>query len=330
MKKQAGKLGMGITCLMLGGICLFNPVVALVDVLPDLIGYLLFYVGLWRLSDLNDEFSAAFSLSRTLMWIGALELAFVWVCYSYLPDVVSDPAIEAAPNEVPMAILLCATVSAVLRFCFLIPMFRNLFAGFATAAIPCNGCAVAKDVRGIAVWERIRERSVTFVVIASILAVLPELTVLTSINLLLDTPTVSFDWYRFAPLMRGFAATICTVVALVWIISYLRFFIRVKRDVAFCESLSHRYRAEVLVQPNWLLYRRYSVAFFWATVGLIFSAHLNIDNRSILPGFVCAVFLCIAVSVLGVKKLRGAFQYKYSITYPTRLGKSFLQKRKKL
>ena len=306
MKKQSGLNGMGLTCLALGGIFLCNPIVAVVDVLPNVIGYLLMYAGLWKLADLNDEFASAHRLTRTMIWVGLLELALWWVCYSYLPDVVADPAINASPHEVAMAILLCSVVSAILNFCFLLPLFKNLFAGFATAAIRCDRSVVNSEKRGASAWERIMKRSVRFAALASVLAVLPELTILTTLNLMSDQPTVGFDWHPFAPLLRGAMAVVVAVLGLIWLISYLRFLFRVKRDTPFCESIRERYTAEVLPQTDWLLYRRCSVAFFCATVGLIFSAQLRFDNRTLLPGFVCAVLLCASVAIIGTRGMHGA------------------------
>ena len=76
LKKQGDVRGMGFICLALGGIFLFNPIVAVVDVLPNVIGYLLIYAGLWRLADLNDEFASAHRLSRIMIWVGLLEIIF--------------------------------------------------------------------------------------------------------------------------------------------------------------------------------------------------------------------------------------------------------------
>lgn len=306
LKKQGDVRGMGFTCLAFGGIFLFNPIVAVVDVLPNVIGYLLIYAGLWKLADLNDEFASAHRLARTMIWVGFLEILLWWICYSYLPDVVADPAINASPHEPAMAVLLCSVVSAILNFCFLLPMLKNLFAGFANAAIRCDQCVVNRERRGVSLWERMTKKSVRFVIFASVLAVLPELTILTTLNLLSDKPTVAFDWYPFAPLFRGGMAVVVAVFGLIWLVSYLRFFFRVKKDIPFYDSLQTRYKAEVLPQTNWLLYRRCSVAFFCATVGLIFSAQLRFDSRTLLPGFACAVLLCTAVAIIGTRGMHGA------------------------
>ena len=55
MIKERSQKHMGLLYVMLGGIFLCNPVVGFVDVLPDLVGYLLISVGLLRLADLNGH-----------------------------------------------------------------------------------------------------------------------------------------------------------------------------------------------------------------------------------------------------------------------------------
>ena len=44
---------------MAGCLFLFNPTVNLIDVLPDVIGYLLILKGLYKLADLNGKIKAA-------------------------------------------------------------------------------------------------------------------------------------------------------------------------------------------------------------------------------------------------------------------------------
>ena len=305
MTKKESRGGMGFTLLAVGGVFLFNPVVALVDVLPDIIGYFLICLGLWRLSDLNDAFCDCLKYARKLLFVSGLQIVFWWFCNRYIPEMMKNPDLIMVPNEHPMSILAFSLGWAVLTCVFLIPMMRHLFLGFGTVALRSPDSAVAKLKGEEALWERMTKKSVRFAVIIPVMAVLPELTVLTSINLLSPAPTVNFDWGPFTPLMRGAAAIVAGIFGLVWLISYLRFFARVKKDSAFCNTISEQYRLEILPQKNWLFYRRMALGVYLMTVGLIFSANLQIDNRILLPSFVCAVLLGAGVAVLGRCGVRG-------------------------
>ena len=305
MTKKEHKGGMGFALLAIGGIFLFNPVVALVDVLPDIIGYFLICLGLWRLSDLNDAFCDCLRYARRMLFVSGLQIVFWWFCNRYLPEMMKNPDLIMVPNEQPMAILAFTLGWAVMTCVFLIPMMRHLFLGFGTVALRSPDSPVAELKGNEALWERMTKKSVRFAVIIPVLAVLPELTVLTSINLLSPAPTVNFDWGPFTPLLRGATAIIAGIFGVMWLVSYLRFFAKVKKDNALCSAISEQYRLEILPQKNWLFYRRMALGVYLMTVGLIFSANLQIDNRILLPSFVCAVLLCAGVAVLGRCGVRG-------------------------
>ena len=306
VKLLNSKNKMGILFIALGGFFLFNPIVALVDVLPDAIGYFLIWLGLWKLSDINDSFAESFHYARTMLLVSVGELVMWWFCYSFLPGITEEMVTE----EIPMAILLGSTVWAILNWCFLIPLFRNLFEGFATMAVQCDGCVILREKRGVPMWLRMAKRSIRLAMVLPVLSLLPELSVMTTTNLRSPTPTASFDWYRFVTLMRGAAAIVAGVIGIVWLISFLRFFAKMAEDTPYTDFLQSRYECEILPQKNWLFYRRFSLGVTIATVALVFSADFRLDNHSVLPSYVLVLLICIAYALMGKRRLKdSAFLY---------------------
>lgn len=55
---------MNIGYLIAGCVFLFNPTVNLIDVLPDVIGFLLILKGLYKLADLNGKIKTARQKSK--------------------------------------------------------------------------------------------------------------------------------------------------------------------------------------------------------------------------------------------------------------------------
>ena len=65
---------MNIGYLIAGWIFLFNPTVNMIDVLPDVIGYILILKGLSKLADLDGKISAARQRFKAAVWISSGEL----------------------------------------------------------------------------------------------------------------------------------------------------------------------------------------------------------------------------------------------------------------
>ena len=98
---------------MAGCLFLFNPTVNLIDVLPDVIGYLLILKGLYKLADLNGKIKAARQKFKAAVWIASGELLVM----------LAASVLEATWY------LVFSFVFCVLKLIYLIPAFVNLFEG---------------------------------------------------------------------------------------------------------------------------------------------------------------------------------------------------------
>lgn len=293
--------------LMLGGFFLCNPIIGFYDVLPDLIGYILICFGLWKLSDLNDDFAESLRLFRGMLWISAGQSAMQWVIYEFLPtfaNEIGDDGQMINPYERPMLILLVTFVWAVLNWCFLIPAIKHLFAGFGTVALQGQKYAIGVERRGRALWSRVGRKSICVAAILPALSLLPELSILTTMNLKSDTPTVSFDWYQYISMFRTVLGIVAGIVGILWLITFMRFFVKMLCDQAFCDLLSEKYRTEVLPRQKWLAYRRWSMAITVITVGLLFSLNIRIDGKPLFLGAISAILLCVGSLLLGQNKIK--------------------------
>ena len=104
---------MNIGYLIAGCVFLFNPTVNLIDVLPDVAGYLLILKGLYRLSDLNGKIKTARQKFKAAVWISLGELLAMLMI----------PILDATWY------LILSFVFGVLKLIYLIPAFVNLFEG---------------------------------------------------------------------------------------------------------------------------------------------------------------------------------------------------------
>ncbi len=282
--------------LALGGLFLCDPIVGFRDVLPNFFGYLLLFLGLWWLSDLNEDLAAAMGTFRKLIWVSAGQLAVQWLAFDFLPRLTeANRGTVNAVNqyESPMLLLLATFVLSLLTWCYLIPAFRSLFLGLGLLAIHDSlENAITEEKRGRARWERLSRFSVIFAVVMPTLSLLPELSILTTLNLMSDSPTVRFDWYRFIWLFRSVAAIVAGVLGLLWLIAFVSFFVRLLRDRTLCETVEARYEEEIAPRVRWLIYRRVSFSFALLTVGLLFCTDLYVDGYPIFHRIIPAVLLC--------------------------------------
>ena len=289
--KQKQKLGLG--WLIPGIVILSNPVVAFYDILPDCIGYLLLCVALFRLADLNSSIADALKRFRTLIWINVGGYLMQYYIYNVLAK---EPKLN--PQEIPTMILLCAFIMAVPKIYFAVPAYRDLFTGFWELAERHEGQAVFHyGKRGSNLCERMRRASVIFVILSTLLSVLPEMSVLTTFEY--EMEKLPFDWYGFVWLFRVSAAMVLSVLFIVWIVRFVRFAHLFSRDTGMMESIEARYERDILPQGDMLSVRRLRFGIVFLIIGAALTLNICIEEEILLPSVLCAAFTCIGVLIFG-------------------------------
>ena len=291
--KQREKIKFGLGWLIPGAVILANPVVAFYDILPDAIGYLLLCVALLRLADLNSSISDALKRFRTLIWIHIGGLLMQYYVYHVLAK---EPGLN--PQEIPTMVLLCAFIMAVPQIYFAVPAWRDLFRGFWELAERHEGHAVFHyGKRNSNLCERMRRASGVFVVLSTLLSVLPEFSVLTTFEY--EVEKLPFDWYQFVWLFRVSATMILTVLFLVWIIRFIRFILLFSSDAAMMESIQARYARDIMPQGDMLSMRRLRFGIVFLTIGAALMVNVCIEEKILVPSILCAIFACIGVLIFG-------------------------------
>ena len=288
---QRTKLGLG--WLIPGAVMLANPVVAFYDILPDCIGYLLLCVSLFRLADLNASIADALRRFRTLIWISMGGLLMQYYIYNVLAK---EPKLN--PQEIPTMILLCAFIMAVPQIYFALPAWRDLFTGFWQLAERHEGEAVFHyGKHNSNLCERMRRASGVFVVLSTILSVLPEMSVLTTFEY--EVEKLPFDWYQFVWLFRVSATMVLTILFLVWIIRFIRFIFLFTGDKAMMESIEARYARDILPQSDMLSMRRLRFGIVFLVISAALTLNVCIEEEILVPSVLCAIFASVGVLIFG-------------------------------
>ena len=289
------KLGMGL--LVAAGCFLWNPLLGIMDILPDAVGYLLLLLGLSKLADLDrsEQLLDAQKAFRAMLWVG-----FGQIFAELLVDVVLRKSSESLNQyEQPMWVLLFAFVLLVFQCYYLLPAWRHFFGGFSALAQFHNGSALLREKRGKPPCERMAKASAWFVVLHSLLTLLPELTVLTSFEYDDSNPFFAFDWFVFADPLRAVASLISGVVGVIWLVRFLCFMRLAMCDRPWIEHLSDEYEKEVLSNSGLLFQRRMHVSLTFFRVGCVFFINLSLMFYSVLPDWFCAILFFCGLLLLG-------------------------------
>ena len=290
-RRVSPKLGLGY--VIVGVFFLISPYFAVADVLPDFIGYAFILKGLYCLSDLNDRIAEASKLFRRLLILSIVRLPLLLLIYGM-----------AAPAERPTLQLLCCFVMAILDCMTIVPAWKHLSAGLIYLGTRHEGTAVfdkfypggePRSYRSLT--ERTFTFTAVFLVVREILAVLPELTVLSHSmgGADMERPVGLYDYIG---LLRGVAAAVVVMLGVIWLVCFIRYFCHLLKDRTFFENLRHKYETEVLTRPELFARRGVKCAMIFLCVALVFTADLFLDDVCVTPDFIFGILSVVALLIL--------------------------------
>lgn len=294
---------MGFLLIALSALFLFNPDIAVFDLLPDVFGYVLMSVGLSSLSYLNYHFEESAKRFQRLIALGAARLAFVIVLFGLVNS-----------TDRPTAMLLGNFVFGVLELLTLLPAYKHLFEGLLYAGSRAGvGESVFRPTAASKLWSHLIKRrsefggqsatvSVTesfsfmtalFAVCKVTLGVLPEFSVLT------EHAEGAVNLYAYVWIFRVVAVLLGLVLGVAWLLIALRYYFGILRDKVFVEALHAKYMCEIYPNEDLFVAKRYKLGSFFLMLGVMLSIDLPMDDVNILPDVLCA--LCLMAGVLSLR-----------------------------
>lgn len=279
--KRKNRVGYG--CLLAAGVFLWNPVVNMTDVLPDLIGYLFLLIGLSRVADLSDRLGEARERFRSVMWIALGELAMQLLVNVFLRKVsaIDDPY----GQNLPAWTLLFSFIIFAAECYFLIPAYRDLFRGLGDLAERKNAAHLKNDRRDRSQYDRMATFAVVFVVGKNLLSLLPELTSVSTYEYQLENPIFRFDWYEYVDVMRLMLLVPALILTGIWLARWILLFSGICRDEDFLTVLKTDYEERIVPDRGLLLGRRVRTAFLLFRIGTAFLATFLLlhDKKALIP-----------------------------------------------
>lgn len=187
--------------LILSFVVLFNPIISVIDVLPDFIGYLLLLKFFHIMSYTNDSVNDLCKSIRILSLITGLKI----VSLVLMPTLaVLDQAMY----------LVFSFVFAILECVFGIPLINKLFDTFSDVALYENNAECANNAV-------IKNITIGAFVARLVLASLPDFTFL-SISNGVDTQT-GINMLQFRPMLFTVSVFVSLIIGIVWLVFILKY-----------------------------------------------------------------------------------------------------------
>ncbi len=298
MKEKRLSPTLGLWAVLMGSFFLISPMLAVVDVLPDFIGYALILFGVSRFADMNDKIEDAAKLFRRLMILGLVRMGAIVFIYGV-----------SSPVEQPVLQLLCSFVLGVLECMTLIPAWKKLSGGLLYLSSRHGGEVVfatsyagKRNGSSKTLLERTTHATIVFLVAREVLATLPEFTVLTSEKGGMEAGE-GLAIYDYISFMRETCAVIVLVWGVIWLVRFLRFGFYLGKDEIFLTAMREKYSQEVLTRPELFARRAVKRAMILMCIGMCFSvdfflADLHTTPICVTPDFIMGILLTVGLLMM--------------------------------
>lgn len=260
------KKKMGFALLPVAFFFLFDPSYALLDPLPDFIGYIILCSALINVSDISTRVSEAFVIFRKATILSVLKYLSLFLLYRFF-------------NEEGIAVgrLLFVFVFAFFEIILLLPAYKSLFSGLLTLGMFDESEAIYKQkhARSSNATEKLYTFTIVFVIIKNVIGALPEFTSLQNNSN-----------YEFVSLLRLFAFVFVLPFSIIWLINSVKYFKSIGDDIPFIDRISSKYLEHAEAAPKFYLHRVLSVGLALMAVAFATCIDVYSDNLNFLPDLV--------------------------------------------
>ena len=269
---------MGIGFIIIGVIFLFNPMVSLLDVLPDFIGYLFILIGIYKLADMTNKMD---KIHKHILYVAGISV--VRLVLSIV--IVNDDNVLA---------LIFVFVFAIIDAVFMISVFNKIFDGIEDIGTRFPNTSVFTKLS-----ETVRTLTCVFVIVRSLFTLIPEFRHLSMTDYegeILSTEMLGRADYTYMLLILNVVVVI--LIGTVWLGMTITYFNRIRKDSEFVTAVSDNYTNVILADSKRFLIRRIMLSMMFLMAGFVFLVDIFFTNVDVLPDFVGAGFILAAAILL--------------------------------
>ena len=259
---------MGLRLIFIGFLFMLNPMLGVLDILPDFIGGILILLGLRRLSYVSPELNEAFGYMKWAVYIS---------CARFL-------CVFTATNLDDIMHLSITLVFAVFEFAVMLFALPALSDGLSYLNIRYSGhTAEQADFRIV---------GLIFFAVRGFLSVVPQLGGLNSDiynegNLAGGMSSVDFGGYW--ELLTTVNVVITLAVAVVWLLSIWRYVGSIMRDSEMTAAIAEAYRKKQVSEPALFIRRRLQGAVLLFNLAFLCLIDFIGDGINYIPDFLFGI-----------------------------------------
>lgn len=279
---------LGLSWIGTGMIFLCNPLINIIDILPDFIGLLMIMHGLSKAAEVTDHLGDARDRFAKLAIVSAVQTCIVFTL----------------PFNSNSYIMLMAFTFSVINAIFFLPAVSHLFAGFSYAALRTGATAPnAVPSRGALRGKNQKYSSVAALQVFTYIAFFARAA--GSVLPLIPTTFVSHyvgqenvDWGEYIHILYGISCIVVLAISLPWLLRFRRYMKGICADQTLTNTLWQKYADEILPNKGYLTAKRMRVLLILSAIacGLCFCIYFDYVNM--LPGILPAAFLIVIFTCL--------------------------------
>ena len=285
------KKNLGIGVWIAAAIFLFEPNINLVDIFPDVLGYVLLCNAISRIASLNDSVDDALGKFKKMILVSALKPLSIMLIYGVF-----------AEHERPTSVLLFTFCFSLAELLLLIPAYNTLFNGLLSLASR-RGVGDDFGKKGfVALGERAQRFTTVFVVVKVLCSTLPELTVLCND---IYTESIIMYLYNFINHFRVIGVMVSLVFGMIWLVRNCKFIRSLVKNDALMSSLTESFSEVVRIREGLFIQKNLSAGVFVFVIAAVLCVDLHVPDFNYIPDVLAAAMLAL-----------GAFLFrKYLIRY---------------
>ncbi|MCL2517480.1 MAG: hypothetical protein FWF15_02840 [Oscillospiraceae bacterium] len=264
---------MGIGFIIIGLVFLLNPMISVLDVFPDFIGYLFIFYGIYKIADLASELKKAY---KPILWLIIMSIS------KYL-----------------IFVLLSGDRIFVAAFIFVFSIFETWLMIYVIGKVYDGFDFLAMNYTGSLHSEKAANARICLIVFAVIRAVfnlIPELYYISTTNY--EGTIYSYGEVDIGNFLLLTNVVIVTVMGLIWLYVSIKYILAYIADKEFIGRLSFGYNELVANNKDFYLIRRILVSLTLFIAGIVFLFDFYIDGIDFIPDFAAGLFIIAAFYIL--------------------------------
>ena len=259
---------MGIGYIIAALFFLFNPDINIIDVLPDVFGYMLLCAGLSKLAFISPSFEEAAVKFKKMIFVSLGRLVAFLVLFGVFNE-----------SERTYGFLLFTFSFMVVDLIFLLPATKSMFEGFIQLTRKYKSGVAYKisdeESNGKTYIEKIYRFTMIFFIAKAILRTLPEFTALT----LTEYTENSFIMYMYdyVNVYRVLGALIVLILGIVWLVRSCKFFIKLGKENEFVQNMHEEFSNQVKTREGVFISKAIKTALLLFGIGAILSIDFHVS-----------------------------------------------------